>query len=164
VKHIGVIAHCVLWSQVELLAGIDETLAPGGGGGGGGGCSAVAAEKGASPEEVAQRRERITAMALRSLAALAALLPPGGDGWAALRALLATKGFWRTHLTAASSGVRRAGYDLVKVLCGVADGAVLDDASTHATLAPLVLGAFMDKECATHPALWAMVRPTHTRC
>ena len=147
-------------SQVELLAGIDETLAPGGGGGG---SNAVAAEKGASPEEVAERRERITAVALRSLAALAALLPPGGDGWAALRELLATKGFWRTHLTAAASGVRRAGYELVKALCGLADGAALDDASTHATLAPLVLGAFTDKDCAGHPALWAMVRPSHAR-
>ena len=70
-----------LFQQDELLAGIEETLAPSTKDG-----PLTAAEKGASPEEVAERRERVAAAALSSMAALAALLPPaatteGGCAW-----------------------------------------------------------------------------------
>ncbi|KAK3261839.1 hypothetical protein CYMTET_29275 [Cymbomonas tetramitiformis] len=139
--------------QAEIVARVEEVLTV---------QPQFLSDKSATPEEASERHERVVSSALLSLIELLKLQDAGSTTggstqeaiWGLTRAMVQAKNFWKGRLAAKTSLVRRAGYMLMQVICKQAPELIQEEVPE---LAPLVLGAFSDKEPEGHAALWDMV-------
>ncbi|KAL3135632.1 hypothetical protein ABBQ38_006112 [Trebouxia sp. C0009 RCD-2024] len=119
-----------------------------------------------TPEDLAERHERVVAASLLALSSLLDLLvskeqhasPTDRDAQSdvvvQLESLLSTQGFLKRVLASKSPHVRTAAYTLVAHICYRAPQ-LLEKHMQAA--APLVLGVFHDQHAGAHPNMWDMV-------
>ncbi|DBB01874.1 TPA: hypothetical protein ACH3X1_000476 [Trebouxia sp. C0004] len=119
-----------------------------------------------SPEELAERHERVVAASLLAFSSLLDLLvskqlhdnaidrDAQSEVVVQLESLLSTQGFFKRVLSSKSTHVRTAAYTLMAHLCYRAPQ-LLEKHMQAA--APLVLGAFQEQHARAHPNMWEMV-------